>query len=81
MNQEYISALKSERLPLFLVYIDNIYGLRAEILNKTSALMFTRDILYIYFFHLLSSRLYAVFRFFSLRDRIFILFLLMNIYF
>jgi hypothetical protein len=38
--------------------------------------MFTRDI--IYFFHLLSSRLYAVFRFVSLRDRIFILFLLMT---
>ena len=38
--------------------------------------MFTRDI--IYFFHLLSSRLYAVFRFVSLRVRIFILFMLMT---
>ena len=25
MNQEYISALKYERLPLFLVYIDTNY--------------------------------------------------------
>ena len=39
--------------------------------------MFTSNILYI-FFHLLSSRLYAVFRFVSLHDRIFILFLLMT---
>ena len=31
----------------------------------------------LFFFHLLSSRLYTVFRFVSLRDRIFILFLLM----
>jgi hypothetical protein len=30
MNQDYISALKSERLPLFLVCIDNIYGLHLK---------------------------------------------------
>jgi hypothetical protein len=30
MNQEYISAVKSERLPFFWVYIDNIYGLRLK---------------------------------------------------
>jgi hypothetical protein len=36
MNQEYISALKSERLSLLLVYIDNIYGLHLE--GKTQIL-------------------------------------------
>jgi hypothetical protein len=48
---------------------------------KTSlALMFTSDIfLYICSF-IIKSSIYAVFHFVSLRDKIFIVFLLMNIY-
>jgi hypothetical protein len=30
MNREYISALKSERLRVFFVYIDNIYSLHLK---------------------------------------------------
>ena len=30
INQLYISALKSERLPLFVVYIDTIYGIHLK---------------------------------------------------
>jgi hypothetical protein len=30
MNREYISALKSERLRFFFVYIDNIYSLHLK---------------------------------------------------
>jgi hypothetical protein len=51
----------------------------AEILNKTSlALMFTSDIFYIFFSFIIKSSIYAIFHFDSLRDRIFILFLLMT---
>jgi hypothetical protein len=40
--------------------------------------MLTRDILYIYFKFIIKSSAYAIFRFVSLRDIIFILFLLMT---
>ena len=40
--------------------------------------MFASDILYIFFSFIIKSSIYAVFRFVSLRDRIFILFLLMS---
>jgi hypothetical protein len=30
MNQEYISTLKSERLPFFGIYIDDIYSLHLK---------------------------------------------------
>ena len=51
----------------------------AEILNKIFlALMFSRDILYIFFLFIIKSSTYAIFRFVSLRDIIFILFLFMT---
>ena len=40
--------------------------------------MFINDIFYIFFSFIIKSSIYAVFRFVSLRDRIFILFLLMT---
>ena len=50
-----------------------------DILNKTSmALMFTNDTFYIFVSFIINSSIYAVFRFASLRDMIFILFSLMT---
>ena len=51
----------------------------AEILNKTSLdLMVTSEMLYIFSSFIIKSSMHAVFCFVSLRDRIFILFLLMT---
>jgi hypothetical protein len=55
-----------------------IYG---EILNKTClALMVTSEMLYIFSSFIIKSSMHAVFCFVSLRDRIFILFMLMTLY-